>query len=170
MGITWKGLAKGARKVAKIAAPVAGFALGPAAGLALGAASGLGYGKKSLGKMAKGAALGGLGALAGKAAGVSKSGVLGGLKNLGGSVGKGLSKAGRFTGVIDKDGALDMSKAMGLGLTGAAFKGKRDDNKKASEYNSGNAAMRQALMDRLSKGPDYSALIERISARPKYTF
>jgi hypothetical protein len=169
MALTFKSIGKGLTKIAKVAAPVVGFA-NPLAGITLGAASGLGHGKKSLGKMAGGAALGAAGGVAGKLANVSKLGVLGGAKNLGSSALGGLGKLGKLGGksLLNEQGGLDFSKLAGLGLGASAIKGSADKRKGADNFNAGNAALRQSLMDRLSQTPDYSALLGQITQRPNY--
>jgi hypothetical protein len=171
MGFTWKGLGKSLKplaKAAKIAAPIAGFALGPAAGLALGAASGLGRGKKSLGAMAGGAALGGAGALAGKLAGVSKLGVMGGAKNALG----GLARAGKTAGkaALTTGGEFDMQKMLGLAGAASGVIGARKDNAATTKYNAANAGLRNDLLAKLAEKPDYSVLLDRMTARPNYSF
>jgi hypothetical protein len=171
MAITFKSFGKGLTKLAKVAAPIAGFA-NPALGIGLGALSGLGHGKKSLGKMAGGAALGAAGGVAGKLAGVSKLGVLGGAKNAAGALGSGAMKLGKLGGksLLNNQGGLDLGKLAGLGLGASAIKGSADKRKGADAYNASNAALRQSLMERLGKSPDYSALMDKIAARPNYKF
>lgn len=174
MPLTFKSLGKAVTGVAKKAAPFVAFA-NPALGLGLGLAGGLGHGKDSARKMGQGALTAGLGAGLGKLGNVSKLGVLGGVKNLGGKalaglgqVGKGIGKAGKLVGAVNPDGSLNLQNLMGLGMAGSAFKGSRDEGKAAQGFNAQNALLRQQMMERLSKSPDYSALMERITARPNY--
>lgn len=167
MPLTFKTLGKAITGGAKKAAPFVAFA-NPMLGLGLGLAGGLGHGKDSLKQMGKGALTAGAAGALGKLAGVSKLGVLGGAKNLGKMALSGVGKAGKFIGAVNPDGSLNMQNLMGLGMAGSAFKGSRDEGKAAQSFNAQNALLRQQMMERLSKSPDYSALMERITARPNY--
>lgn len=171
MALTFKTVGKGLKKLAKVAAPVAGF-INPALGIGLGLASGLGEGKKSLKSMALGGLSGAAGGVLGKLGNVEKLGVLGGAKNLGGKALGGLGKLGKTVGKATTftNGEFDINKLLGLGMAGSGFVGAQKDKAAVGKYNAGNAAMRNELLAKLAEKPDYTALMDRITARPNYTF
>lgn len=184
-----KDFGKGFEAVDDIALPVLGFATMGPAGAALGsaAARGIGNGKFDPKAVAmaglKGGALGMLGGAAGLQGGqglgaLGKS-ILPAAKGLGGKAVSGLGKLGSGVasglGKLGKaatftDGQFDMEKLMGLGLAGSGFVGTQKDKAAAAKFNTGNADMRNALLAKLAEKPDYSALMDRITARPNYTF
>lgn len=179
-----RNLGKSFEQVDDIVLPVLGFMAAGPAGAAAGSAlaEGIGGGRPDLGKVALkgamgyagGAALQGLGGFSGAA---SK---LGGLAKGAGSMalkgGSGLLKLGKGVGGMalntlkNNQGGFDLGKLASLGLTAASLKGSRDETKAARGFNSENAAMRAALMQKLGQSPDYSALMERIMSRPNYSF
>ena len=182
-----RNLGKSWEKVDDIVLPAVGFAIGGPAGAGLGAAAarGIGDGKFNAGQTLKhgalgyagGAALQGLGGFGGAA---SK---LGGLARGTGSVASsGLGKLGSLAkgagdllgntakNALMTDGGFDMGKLAALLTAGSALKGSADKRKGADAFNASNAALRQQMFDKLGKSPDYSALLERITARPNYTF
>ena len=179
-----KSAGKGWEAIDDVALPALGMlTLGPAgAGLGAAAAKAIGGGKPKWGKVAKagavglagGAALQGLGGFSGAA---SKLGALGKgagglLKSGAGAAGSGLLKLGKTVGkaALTTDNEFDLSKLLGLGMAGSGFVGARQDQAAANKFNAGNAAMRNELLAKLAEKPDYSALMNRITQRPNYTF